>query len=83
MSDAQAVPDDAAGVLSSASEEAEARELAERSGLEYVDVASFAPDPEILKAVPVELMFRYTFLPYKREGERLVLVMADPKVTQV
>ncbi len=78
MSDAQAVPDDAAGGLSSVSEEVAARELAERSGLEYVDVASFAPDPEILKAVPVELMFRYTFLPYKREGERLVLVMADP-----
>ena len=78
MSDAQAVPDDAAGALSSVSEETLARELADRSGLEYVDVASFAPDPEILKAVPVELMFRYTFLPYKREGERLVLVMADP-----
>jgi len=28
--------------------------------------------------VPVELMFRYNFLPYRREGERLVLVMADP-----
>jgi type IV pilus assembly protein PilB len=78
VSDAQAVPDDAAGGLSSVSEEEVARELAERSGLEYVDVASFAPDPEILKAVPVELMFRYTFLPYKREGDRLVLVMADP-----
>ena len=78
MSDAQPVPDAAAGALASVSEEAAARELAERSGLEYVDVASFAPDPEILKAVPVELMFRYTFLPYKREGERLVLVMADP-----
>jgi type IV pilus assembly protein PilB len=71
-------PDDAAGALTSSSEEEAARELAERSGLEYVDVASFAPDPEILKAVPVELMFRYTFLPYRREGERLVLVMADP-----
>jgi len=72
------MPDDAAGALASASEEEDARELATRSGLEYVDVASFAPDPEILKAVPVELMFRYTFLPYRREGERLVLVMADP-----
>ncbi|MEE8217758.1 MAG: GspE/PulE family protein [Vicinamibacteria bacterium] len=72
------MPDAVAGALSSAPEEQTARELAERSGLEYVDVASFAPDPEILKAVPVELMFRYTFLPYKREGERLVLVMADP-----
>src|SRR4029450_7433135 len=45
---------------------------------EFVDVATFAPDPDILAAVPVELMFRYTFLPYRREGTRLVLVMADP-----
>jgi type IV pilus assembly protein PilB len=72
------MPDDAAGALASSLEEESARELAARSGLEYVDVASFAPDPEILKAVPVELMFRYTFLPYRREGDRLVLVMADP-----
>ncbi len=39
---------------------------------------SFAPDPEILKSVPVELMFRYNFLPYKRDNGHLVLVMADP-----
>jgi type IV pilus assembly protein PilB len=58
--------------------EEQARALAARYRLEYVDVASFAPDPEILKAVPVELMFRYNFLPYKREAGRLVLVMADP-----
>jgi type IV pilus assembly protein PilB len=59
-------------------EEAAARSLAARYQLDYVDVASFAPDPEILQAVPVELMFRYNFLPYRREGGRLVLVMADP-----
>jgi type IV pilus assembly protein PilB len=58
--------------------EDQARALAARYRLEYVDVTSFSPDPEILKAVPVELMFRYNFLPYKREGGRLVLVMADP-----
>ncbi|PYQ47580.1 MAG: pilus assembly protein PilB, partial [Acidobacteria bacterium] len=63
---------------SAASEEAAGRALAERYGLEYVDVASFAPDPEILQSVPVELMFRYNFLPYRRENGRLVLVMADP-----
>ena len=75
---AAGVAADAAWALSSASEEEAARTLAARYGLEYVDVASFAPDPEILKSVPVELMFRYEFLPYRREGERLVLVMADP-----
>jgi type II secretory ATPase GspE/PulE/Tfp pilus assembly ATPase PilB-like protein len=78
MADPQMVPDAAAGALASDSEEEAARGLAERYGLEFVDVASFAPDPEILKSVPVELMFRYTFLPYRREGQRLVLVMADP-----
>jgi type II secretory ATPase GspE/PulE/Tfp pilus assembly ATPase PilB-like protein len=59
-------------------EEAAARSLATRYHLEYVDVSSFAPDPEILQAVPVDLMFRYNFLPYRREAGRLVLVMADP-----
>ena len=62
-----------------AAEEEAARALALRYGLEYVDVGSFAPDPEILQSVPVDLMFRYNFLPYRRdENGRLVLVMADP-----
>jgi type II secretory ATPase GspE/PulE/Tfp pilus assembly ATPase PilB-like protein len=61
-----------------AAEEKAARAVAERYGLEYVDVASFAPDPDILQSVPVELMFRYNFLPYRRHQGRLVLVMADP-----
>jgi type IV pilus assembly protein PilB len=59
-------------------EEDAARALASRYRLEYVDVASFAPDPDILQSVPVDLMFRYNFLPYRRENGRLVLVMADP-----
>src|SRR5688572_21902618 len=64
--------------MSPAEEEVVARSLASRFHLEYVDVSSFAPDPDILQSVPVELMFRYNFLPYKRESGRLVLVMADP-----
>jgi len=63
---------------SAAEEEAAARALAARYGLEFVDVTSYAPDPDILQSVPVELMFRYNFLPYRRQGGRLVLVMADP-----
>ena len=64
--------------LAVVAEEEAARDLARRYRLEYVDVGSFAPDPEILKSVPVELMFRYNFIPYRREKGRLVLVMADP-----
>ena len=59
-------------------EEQRARDLAERYSLEFVDVRSFAPDPEILQSVPADLMFRYNFLPYRRQNGRLVLVMADP-----
>jgi type IV pilus assembly protein PilB len=69
---------DAPPGLSPADEQTAARALAARHRLEFVDVASFAPDPELLQSVPVELMFRYTFLPYRREGGHLVLVMADP-----
>ncbi len=72
------VIDDPTGALASSREEETARDLAGRYHLEYVDVASFAPDPEILKSVPVDLMFRYNFLPYRREEGRLILVMADP-----
>ena len=64
--------------VSSAREEAAARSLAERLGLQFHDLASFAPDPQILQSVPVDLMFRYNFLPYREEQGRLVLVMADP-----
>ncbi len=69
---------DAPPGLSPADEQTAARALAARHRLEFVDVASFAPDPELLQSVPVELMFRYTFLPYRREAGHLVLVMADP-----
>jgi type II secretory ATPase GspE/PulE/Tfp pilus assembly ATPase PilB-like protein len=69
---------DDSGILAPSTEEEKARVLAERYRLEFVDVASFAPDPDILKSVPVDLMFRYNFLPYRREHGKLVLVMADP-----
>jgi type II secretory ATPase GspE/PulE/Tfp pilus assembly ATPase PilB-like protein len=61
-----------------AGEDEKARSLAERYQLEFVDVTSFSPDQELLQSVPVDLMFRYNFLPYRREQGRLVLVMADP-----
>jgi type IV pilus assembly protein PilB len=76
MADPVRVPP--APATSAAEEEKTARALAERYGLEFVDVTSYAPDPDILQSVPVELMFRYNFLPYRRHQGRLVLVMADP-----
>ena len=78
MAEPVRVPPVPAPATSAAEEEKNARALAERYGLEFVDVTSYAPDPDILQSVPVELMFRYNFLPYRRHLGRLVLVMADP-----
>ena len=61
-----------------ADEEENARALAARYRLEYVDLSQFAPEPEMFESVPIDLMFRYNFLPHRKERGRLVVVMADP-----
>ena len=49
--------------------EAEAsRELAERYGLEFVNVHQFRIDNELFRSVPFDLMLRYLFLPEERTG---------------
>src|SRR5262245_3311569 len=60
------------------SEEAQARAIAQRLGIEYVDLHEFTMVPELFRNIPVELMFRYNFVPLRREGSRLVIIVADP-----
>jgi type IV pilus assembly protein PilB len=60
------------------SEEIRARTLAERLGLDYVDLAQFAIDPELFRSIPVDLMFRYNFVPRRRTERGLSVVVADP-----
>ncbi len=71
-----------AGALSpeevKAKEEEEAKRLAERCRLQFIDLTAFQPDQDLFRNVPVDLMFRYSFLPYKREDGKLVVVTADP-----
>ncbi len=68
-------PDDQGEILS---EEYQAQRLAERLGLDYLDLANFEIDPELFRSIPVDLMFRYNFVPRHREGEVLSVVVADP-----
>ena len=35
-------------------------------------------DPDLLKIVPFELMMRYQFIPYERDGKTLVIAMSEP-----
>lgn len=57
--------------------------LAEQAGLESVDLASVAPDPEALGAVDGSVAHTYGVLPVRMEGETLVVALADPMNTAV
>src|ERR1044072_6714194 len=61
-----------------AQESEQAQALASRYGLEYVDVARFRLDNDLLRSIPFDLMLRYHFIPEGRHDGRLSVVLADP-----
>ena len=56
----------------------QARALAERYRYKFVDLEDAHLDVELLRSTPVDLMFRYNFVPLSMEGASLVIAMADP-----
>jgi type IV pilus assembly protein PilB len=60
-------------------EAAEARRLAERYSCEYVDLKIAKIDHELFKTVPVDLMFRYNFVPLAAHNGTLDIALADPR----
>src|SRR3954454_4506882 len=60
-------------------EVARARQLAERYRLEFVDMDEFRINQELFRAIPADLMLRYGFVPYRRDGNALVIVISDPR----
>src|SRR5256885_434388 len=56
----------------------QARRLAERYRLEFVDMDTFRIDQDLFRSIPADLMLRYGFVPYHREGKHLVIVVSDP-----
>ncbi|MDQ3488089.1 MAG: hypothetical protein M3468_10200, partial [Acidobacteriota bacterium] len=67
-----------ASAAEKAAEASRARRLAERYRLEYVDLSLASIDHELFRAIPADLMLRYGFVPYHREGQTLVIVVSDP-----
>jgi type IV pilus assembly protein PilB len=57
---------------------AQTRRLAERYRLEFVDLEHFHIDNELFRSIPADLMLRYGFVPYRRDGSTLVIVVSDP-----
>jgi type II secretory ATPase GspE/PulE/Tfp pilus assembly ATPase PilB-like protein len=66
------------GAGDAAADEARARELAERHGLELADVAHYRPDPELFRTIPMEWMLKYNFIPERRDGDLIHVIVADP-----
>src|SRR5437016_3100389 len=61
-----------------ASGEQRARELAERYRSEFVDLRDYHLDAELFKTIPVDLMFRYNFVPLQERDGNLWIAIADP-----
>jgi type II secretory ATPase GspE/PulE/Tfp pilus assembly ATPase PilB-like protein len=56
----------------------QARELAAKLGLEFVDLGAFQLDYELFHSIPQELIVKYHFLPDRREDGVLWIIVADP-----
>ncbi len=55
-----------------------AQQLADRYRLEFLDMDSFRIDTDLFRSIPADLMLRYGFVPHRREGQSLVIVVSDP-----
>src|SRR5881398_1299000 len=56
----------------------QARRLADRYRLEFVDMDTFKIDQDLFRSIPADLMLRYGFVPYRRVGKALEIVVSDP-----
>src|SRR3954470_13956439 len=65
-------------VTTGADDQARARELAKRYRSEFVDLRNFHIQHELFKSVPVDLMFRYNFVPLQEQDGTLAIAIADP-----
>ncbi len=62
----------------SVSPEQRAREMAARYRCEFVELTDYHLDAELFKTIPVDLMFRYCFVPLEEQDGTLNIAIADP-----
>src|SRR5260370_1391551 len=77
------IPADVTEIISASdvdhrAELARARFLADRYRLEFVDMDTFRIDQDLFRTIPADLMLRYGFVPYRRDGKTLLIVVSDP-----
>src|SRR4051795_3988878 len=64
-------------------ERAHAELLAARYRAEFVDLKNFRIQHDLLRTVPVELMFRYNFVPIEQRTDALIIAVSDPSQLMV
>ncbi len=57
----------------------QARALARRYRYEFVDLREARIDHDLFTSIPVDLMFRYNFVPLKADNGTLEIALADPR----
>src|SRR5579862_1407626 len=62
-----------------AAEAAQAQAMAARYRCEYVDLREGSIDHDLFRSIPVDLMFRYNFVPLRAENGNLDIALADPR----
>src|SRR5437763_12150721 len=70
---------DRAKILDSTAELAQAHSLATRYRCEYVDLREGSIDHELFRSIPVDLMFRYNFVPLHAQNGTLEIALSDPR----
>src|SRR5213083_2977781 len=56
----------------------QARHLAQRYRLDFLDMDTFRIDQDLFRSIPADLMLRYGFVPHRRIGKALEIVVSDP-----
>src|SRR5579884_1589211 len=70
---------DRIGFVDPGREAAQAQAVAARYRCEFVDLRSVRIDPDLFHSVPVDLMFRYNFVPLGAYNGTLEIALSDPR----
>src|SRR5579884_4428148 len=57
----------------------QARTLASRYRCEFIDLREVRIDHDLFHSIPVDLMFRYNFVPIRAQNGSLEIALADPR----
>src|SRR5579863_9387778 len=66
-------------LLDPTAEAEQARAMAARYRCEYVDLREAAIDHDLFRSIPVDLMFRYNFVPMQAQNGTLEIALSDPR----